>query len=153
MNKSLPASLPPSLTLSLSPSLSPSLPSSLPLSLSLSFSYEFPILTSCYFSILPPLLPPCPPSPFFFFSPLSLLLSFTSSLSHSCVFSVIIIGGKWKVTNYFTIPFSCLLQNSMCIYKQMKMLVFVVIVMYIVILWMCDMTHKYILECRNAFTS
>ena len=41
----------------------------------------------------------------------------------------------------------------MCIYKQMKMLVFVVTVMYIVFLWMCDMTHTYILEFTNAFTS
>ena len=41
----------------------------------------------------------------------------------------------------------------MCIYKQMKMFVFVVTVMYIVFLWMCDMTHMYILEFINAFTS
>ena len=41
----------------------------------------------------------------------------------------------------------------MCIYKQMKMLVFVVTVMYIVFLWMCGMTHMYILEFTNAFTS
>ena len=34
-------------------------------------------------------------------------------------------------------------------HKQMKMIVFVVMVMYIVFLWMCDMTHMYIRHAKS----